>query len=397
MHHQPQSSGVHGQISTSRPDGIGALTRAQIDLSALRHNLAVMRGLAGEAGMIGVVKADAYGHGAVPIARELSSLGVERFAVATVTEGVKLRAAGIEEPVLVFTAALPQNLQAYADNDLGVTIASLDVAEEVARFAGSVRPLEVHLKVDTGMGRIGVQPSALERVAGRLMGSRGVDVASVWTHLATADEPESDYVEQQLEVFSQAITHLRDDVRFTHVANSAALLNHRHLLDLDRRSFVRPGVSLYGLSPSADVDLAADAGLRPVMRLVSVVTHVKRVPSGASVSYSRRWTATGERTVATVGAGYADGYPRILTNRGHIGIGGRFCRVAGTVCMDMTMVDAGAGALPDIVPGAEAVLFGEGGPSCFEVARASGTITYEIACRVSARVPREYHGAGASA
>lgn len=374
-----------------------APTSAQIDLSALRHNVAVVRNLAGDAGIIGVIKADAYGHGALPVAMELVAAGVDRLAVATVSEGIRLRRAGIRARILVLSPVIPGTLPAYSSHQLGVTVSAIEVAEEVAAFAGPDRPLETHLMIETGMGRIGTRIPQVERAVRLLTTTRGVELESIWTHLATADDLNPDYTTIQLERFSEAIRSVRDAVRFTHVANSAALINHRHMLGLDEHTLVRPGISLYGLSPSPELDQAASAGLRPVMRLRSVVGQVKVVNEGESISYARRWIAPGKRVIATIGVGYADGYPRNLTNRGHIGIGGHLYPVAGTVCMDMTMLDAGEpGAAPPISPGDEAVIFGTGGPSCFQVAHAAGTISYELTCRVGPRVPREYLNASTS-
>ncbi len=375
----------------------GAATRAEIDLSKLRHNVKLIHARAVRAGIMAVVKADAYGHGAVAIARELQRSGVSRFAVATVWEAIELRQGRIQDPILVLSPAIPGTLPLYEAHGLGVTVNSLEVAEDVAEFVRPDHGLEVHLMIETGMGRIGTRIENVERAV-RLLSSRaGIRLESIWTHLATADETASDYVELQLDRFARAIHTVRDSAPFIHVANSGALLNHHGLLDLGERSLVRPGIALYGLSPSPEFDQAAAAGFRPIMRFRTVVGHVQEMHDGESVSYARRWVSEGDRVVATVAAGYADGYPRNLTNKGKMGIRGRLYPVAGTVCMDMTMLDIGRSSeTPQVHRGDEVIIFGDGGPSCFDVSRAAGTITYELTCRVGQRVPRDYLHPGSS-
>ncbi|MFW5973674.1 MAG: alanine racemase [Bacteroidota bacterium] len=368
------------------------LIQAIINLNALRHNLARIRAMADRAEVMAVVKADAYGHGALRVARTLAQEGVRRFAVARIEEGVKLRDEGIDGSILVLGAPLPHQLPLYARHSLGITVSSSEVLEAVLKLSPSLsEPLETHVKIETGMGRIGISPQRAAGAVERLDGATGIDLASVWTHLATADEPDSAFVEKQLAIFDETVFPFRDAVAYVHVANSAALLNHSDKLDLSEGTVIRPGIALYGLSPSGTTDQALAAGLRPVMTLVSTITHVKEVAEGESVSYSRKWRAASPRRIATIAAGYADGYPRRLTNRAEVGIDGRRFPVAGTVCMDMTMADLGSSNGPAAIrPGTTATLFGGDGPSCFELARLAETITYEIVCQVGARVPRVY-------
>jgi alanine racemase len=370
-------------------------TRAEISLGAIRHNVALLRDMAGAATIMAVIKADAYGHGAERIGPFLESLHVDCFAVATLSEAQALRAAGIRGRILVFAPPVEAELPFFADLDLDVNVTSLEIATLLSehRFSG-----RVHLKVDTGMARVGVAPEEVERALDVLARTPALKTEALWTHLATADEVDSDFVAIQIDRFEEAIAPFRDAAPFTHVANSGALLNHRHRLTLNDRCMVRPGITLYGLSPSPETDQALREGFKPAMRLVSRISHVHDVDADTTVSYSRRWRAERATTIATVQAGYADGVPRSLTNRGFVGVGGRLLPVAGTVCMDALMVDAGTISAGETDPvrteavriGDEAVLFGTGGPSCFEVARAAGTITYEITCRVSSRVQRTY-------
>lgn len=368
---------------------------AVIHLDHLRHNTRVLRDRAGAAALVGVVKADAYGHGAPRVVEVLQQEGVHRFAVATVPEAVRLREAGVDDPVQVFGSPLPAYLPTYAQFDLGVTVSSRAVAEAVAETARTTGRLRVHLKVDTGMGRIGVSPEEAGAVVRLLEAAPGVTLESLWTHFATADEEDDAFVETQWDRFEQAVAPYRDAVPYLHAANSAALLRRPEAFTASERMWVRAGIALYGLT--ALEGLAEAAGLRPVMQLNARVMQVKAVDAGTPISYGRRWEAPHPTRIATIGAGYADGYPRLLTNRAEVGLGGRRYRVAGTVCMDMFMVDLGAPDGPGaaVTAGDEAVLFGPGGPTTDEVARWAQTIPYEICCGIAPRVPRRYTTASA--
>ncbi len=365
-------------------------TVAEVDLSKLLANLDVFRATGAE--VMAVVKADGYGHGAVRVAGALSNAGVEHFAVATVPEGVELRQSGLSGRILVFAAPLPEYLGAYARHDLDVTVCSDQTARAVCEAAGDDRKLRVHVKVDTGMGRIGVPTDRAEDVIRRLDRAHGVTLAGLWTHFATADEPDLDFTHWQLERFRTLVSTVGDAAENVHAANSAAALRLPQSYAFDR-SLIRVGIGLYGYT--ALDGLAANAGLQAVMRMTSRVTHIKHVERGTTISYGRRWRAERRTRIATVGAGYADGYPRLVTNRANVGIGGARYPVAGTVCMDMFMVDVND--RDDIQPGEEVVLFGDGGPDAFELGAWAETIPYEILTRVAARVPRAYvEGGGRS-
>ncbi len=363
--------------------------QAVIRLDHLRHNVRSVRALAGAAQLMGVVKADAYGHGAVPIARVLHEEGVRHFAVARIGEAVTLRDAGFTAPILVLGAPLPHHLAAYAAYDLGVTVASAAVADAVVDAATSHAPLRVHVKVDTGMGRIGLTPNAAPDVIHRLFRASGVEVAGLWTHFATADADDPTFVHQQLDRFERVAGQVGDAASCVHVANSSALLTLSERLPDVQPALVRTGIMLYGLADRAD--FAAEAGLRPVMQCTAQVTQVKTVPAGTSISYGRQWQAERETRIATLGVGYGDGYPRLCSNRAEVTLGGHRVPVVGAVCMDMMMVDLGPpGTGPDVAVGDAAVLFGADGPSAFDVARWAETIPYEVCCRIDARVPRRY-------
>lgn len=357
-------------------------TYAEVNLGALRHNVRVLQAQAGAVPLMGVVKADAYGHGAVAVVQALQQEGVRHFCVATVPEALHLRTAGLADPILVFGAPLPEWLPAYVAHDLDVTVSSRAVAEAVQAVARTTGPLRVQVKIDTGMGRIGVPPEDAVAVVRMLEQAPGVTVAGLWTHFATADEPGHPFTREQWRRFEQVWQALAGAAPpYRHAANSAAL----YTLPESACGLVRAGIALYGLS-----EVPMPTPLRPVMRLVSRVTHCKAVEAGTSISYNRTWCASHRTRIATIGAGYADGYRRLLSNRAWVGIGGQPFPVVGTVCMDMLMVDLGepGGSGEAVQVGDEAVLLGEGGPSAFELARWAETIPYEITTAISIRVPR---------
>ena len=355
--------------------------RAEIDLEAVRHNVRALEAAPGDE-VMGVVKADAYGHGAVPVARVLEVEGIRRLAVATVLEAVELRDAGIESRILVLAGPLPEFLPAYREHDLEAVVSSPMIADAVADYR-----IPVHVKVDTGMHRLGIRPEQTASTVQTLL-EAGVPVEAVWTHLATADADDSSFVLEQVQRFDAAVADLDDGI-LVHVANGPAHV--RLPRTTSRPALVRLGGVLYGLS-SDDAMAPSTSHLRPAMRLVTRVVHVQTVPAGETVSYGRTWTAPRPTRIATLAVGYADGLPRSLSNAGTVGLeapGPVLRPVVGRVCMDMTMV-----ALEDddaVGVGDEAVLFGPGGPSAESQAAAAGTISYELTCGLTARVPRVWH------
>ena len=366
--------------------------RAEIDLGAIRHNARVLVKAAGERVPLGVVKADAYGHGAAQVARVLKEEGIENLAVASVPEGIALREAGHDGPVLVFGAPLADYLPAYARHDLAVAVVSHESAEAVEAFAQTAGPLTVHVKADTGMNRLGLDPADLPAVVGRLQAQPGVTVEGVWTHLATADG-DLGFARAQREIFEETLLALGDDVPpAVHVANSPSLVRALGPLKLPPGSaeWVRLGGALYGLPSSDAVEREMDAqGLRPALRLATRVVHVHPVEAGTSVSYGRTWTADRATRIGTLAAGYADGLPRGLSNAGHATIRGESVPIVGRVCMDLLMVDLGPGSSVEV--GDEAVLVGPGGPSAHAQATAAGTISYSLTAGLTARVARVWH------
>ncbi len=358
---------------------------AEVDLAAIRHNVEVLRQAAAPAAVWAVVKADGYGHGALPVARTALDAGCAGLCVALTSEGVELRKAGVYAPILLLSEQPAGHARTIVRHRLTPTVATVDGIEALA--AQRIRELDVHLKIDTGMHRVGAAPPDVARLV-EVIGAHQpwIRLAGVFTHLAVADEPGDPYTAQQLERLDEVLAALRP-VPMTHAANSAGALAHPS----SRRSFVRAGIALYGLSPGHGVDhLCRD--LRPAMALKARVSFVKRLAAGERISYGLRHTFSADTNVATLPIGYADGVRRGLSDGGSVLIGGRRRPIVGVVTMDQLMVDCG----DDLVrTGDEAVLIGaQGGEriTADEWADTLGTIGYEVVCGVSGRVPRRYLG-----
>ena len=371
---------------------------AVVDLDAITSNVEVLRERAGRAGVMAVVKADGYGHGLVPSARAAVRGGASWLGVAFLEEALALRSAGLDVPVLAWLFAPDEDLAApvAAGVDLGVYAPDeLDRAAAAATEAGT--PARVHLKADTGLSRGGATVAdwpALCEAAARAAADGTVVVAGLWSHFAFADGgPDHPVNSRQAAVFAQAleVAHaagLRPEVR--HLANSAATLT----APATHYDLVRPGVSVYGLSPVPQLGSPRDFGLRPALTLRSQVVLTKRVPAGSGVSYLHRYTTAADATLALVPLGYADGVPRAATNCAQVLHRGVRRTVAGTVSMDQVVLDLGD---DPVEAGDEVVLFGpgdDGEPTAQEWADAVGTIDYEIVTRLGSRVPRTYVGGG---
>lgn len=367
---------------------------AEVDLAAIQHNVGVLREMAAPSELWVVVKADGYGHGAVPVARTALAAGAHGLCVALTHEGVELRAAGITEPILVLSEQPPEHAEMLVLHDLIPTVYSeaavYQLAEAVERSSTS-RPYPVHIKVDTGMHRVGLAPSDLAAFLQLLQAMADVlKVEAIFTHLAVADEPSRSYTEHQLGTFDDALRASGNDSDMvTHVANSAGLLAHRTA----HRSLVRAGIAMYGISPGSGVDGLA-GNLRPALSLKARVSFVKRLHAGDMISYGLRHTFTKSTTVATIPIGYADGVPRrLFAVGGEVLLGGKRRSIVGVVTMDQLMVDCGD---DDIAIGDEAVLIGDQGGervTAAEWANRLDTIPYEIVCGISKRVQRFYLGA----
>ena len=366
---------------------------ADIDLDAVAHNVGVLRKAASPAGVWAVVKADAYGHGAVAVGVAALDAGCDGLCVALTTEGVALRQAGIAAPILVLSEQPPEHAATIVAHKLTPTVTTPEAVDALAcAGGGSGDGVDVHVKVDTGMHRVGATPADVPALIARIEAAGpAVRLAGIFTHLAVADEVDDPYTADQLARFD-AMLHGLDraalDGVVVHAGNSAGALAHPDA----RRTFVRAGIAMYGISPGAGVDHLA-AGLRPVLSLRARVSFVKRLTVGSRVSYGLRYELPADATVATVPLGYADGVRRGLTNVGDVLIGGRRRRIIGSVTMDQLMVDCGD---DDVRRGDEVVLIGRQGDeriTAEEWAAHLGTIGYEIVCGIGPRVPRRLLGA----
>ena len=360
-------------------------TWAEVDLGAVAHNVALLIDHVAPAELWAVVKADAYGHGAVPVAHATLDAGARGLAVALVEEAVVLRDAGIGEPILLLSEPRPDEFPEVAALDLRATVYT---AAGIAAAAAVERPLALHLKVDTGMHRVGAHPDDVVALARSITEQPSLELEALWTHCAVADEPERPFTAEQLERFDAVLAALAAEgieVPLAHAANSAGALAHADA----RRSLVRVGIAVYGVDASPE--LAGALPLRPVMRLRSEVTMVKRVAAGEGISYGLHHTFEREATVATVPIGYADGVRRRLGLLGQeVLIGGRRRPIVGVVTMDQLMVDCGD---DPVAVGDEVVLLGRQGDEevrAEEWAAALDTIGYEITCAIGPRVPRRY-------
>lgn len=365
--------------------------RAEIDLGALRANVRALRARAAGAAVMAVVKSDAYGHGAVPCARAAVEAGATWLGTATPEEALALRAAGLDTRMLCWLWVPGGPWRQAIDAGVDVSLSGMWALREVteaARSAGS--PARVQLKADTGLGRNGCQPADWpELVAGALRAEAEglVRVTGLWSHFACADEPGHPSIAAQLTRFREMVAYaerqgVRPEVR--HIANSPATLT----LPETHFDLVRPGIAMYGVSPSPEIGTPADFGLRPVMTLSASLALVKHVPAGHGVSYGHHYVTPGATTLGLVPVGYADGVPRHASGTGPVLVDGKWRTVAGRVAMDQFVVDLGGDEPP---AGAEAVLFGPGDrgePTAEDWAQACGTIAYEIVTRIGTRVPR---------
>jgi alanine racemase len=361
--------------------------RARIDLDRLGENYRALTAFS-PVPLIPVVKADAYGHGAAAVARELESLGAQRLAVAYVEEALALRQAGTKVPIVVLAAFGPGQVSVMLEHGLTPVVSTprgVDWLLSVARASG--RRVDVHLKVDTGMTRLGLTPEQLEEAGQSLADSGLVDVEGLMTHLASADES-ADVTGRQLDRFDEALERLqRRGIRppWVHAANSAGLSSLR-----PTHTLARPGLLLYGLRPRP---LSPPVGVKPVMRVSADVTLLKHVPAGTPVSYGGIWVAPRSSRVGTLPIGYADGVPRTdaMSRGGAFLVTNRRAPVIGRVCMDLTMVDLTD--LPTAAEGTEAILFGDE-PDAWDVAERAGTNAWAVLTSVGPRLPRVFvkHG-----
>jgi alanine racemase len=368
---------------------------AVVDLAAIRHNVATLRARAGTAQLMTVVKADGYGHGMVPVARAARDAGADWIGAAVLEEALALRAAGDTGPIFCWltTPGEPLEQAIAAGIDLSAS-APWEIAELAAGVAD--RPARVHLKIDTGMSRGGAVPEEwpnLVRAAQAEVKAGRIEIAGIWSHLASSDEPKSPVNEAQLATFRSALevaASLGVEPPLRHLANSGGTL----ALPETHFDLVRPGIATYGLSPFGDALPSAELGLVPAMTLRARLAMVKRVPAGAGVSYGLTWTAPAPTTLGLIPLGYGDGLPRHASSSAPVQVGGVRRTVVGRICMDQCVVNLEDDAA---AAGDTAVLFGSGvngEPTADDWADAAQTINYEIVTRLGARVPRRYVDTG---
>jgi alanine racemase len=379
---------THGTGPVFRPAWV------EVDLDAVRHNTSLLASRAAPAAVMAIVKADGYGHGSVAVALATLEAGATWLGVALVEEGIELREAGIDAPILLLSEPPATASDAVVGAGLTPVVHSRRFADALAKAtagAGAVEPLPVHLKVDTGMHRIGCAPEEALDVARAVAKHRELRLEGLLTHFAVADEPDNDYTAAQIARFRAVRTQLaRAGIRpaTVHAANSAGLLAHPKA----RYDMVRCGIAIYGIAPSPAL-AGALPSLRPALSLKANVSFVRRLAAGERLSYGLRYRLDTTSTVATVPLGYADGVPRRLGEvGGEVLVGGRRRPIAGTVTMDQLLVDLGD---DPCAAGDEVVLIGRQGEAeitAAEWAERLGTIPYEVCCAISDRVPRRYFG-----
>lgn len=365
---------------------------AEIDLDNLVHNIREVRRITRDDTIImAVVKADAYGHGAPIACKTFIENGAERLAVATLTEAVQLRRSGFDVPILILGYTPIYQFGEIVKFDVDPTIYTYEHAEELSKTASAQgQVVKIHVMLDTGLGRLGFLPSEDSiRDIVEISQLPSVEIEGIFTHFAVADEKDKKYTRNQFEKFMQMVDELEDrgvNIPIKHVSNSAAIIDlPEYNLDM-----IRPGIILYGLYPSSEVDINRVV-LKPALTLKAEISNLKTVPRGTGISYGLSFTTDRRSQIGTIPVGYAYGYRRALSNRAEVGIRGRRAPVVGRVCMDQCMVDLTD--IDGVKIGDEVVLFGDGinnTPRIGEVAEWIGTIIDEILCSISRRVPRVY-------
>lgn len=363
---------------------------AKIDLNCIYHNITQVKKARPDVAIMPVVKADGYGHGAIETAKVLTELA-DGYAVAVIEEAIELRDAGITKPILIVGTLSSHHFKTAVLYDIIVPLYTETMAKNLSDAAAALgKTASAHLAIDTGMNRIGMPctPSSIELVK-KISAMPSLDICGIFSHFATADETDKTFSMTQIKRFEDFCSNLKSigiNPQCKHIANSAAII------DMPQTSFnmVRPGIITYGLNPSDEIDKTV-LNLKPAMELKTHITHVKRVSAGEGISYGLAYTTSSERIIATVPVGYADGYPRLLSNKGRVIVRGEYAPIVGRICMDQFMIDVtdidGVSAEDTVT------LMGTDG-DCFigadELAAHAMTINYEIICGISKRVPRVY-------
>jgi alanine racemase len=363
---------------------------AYIDLKVLEENYRTIKSrLSADVKILCVVKADAYGHGMVQVAGKLASIGADYLGVATISEGMQLRSHNINIPVLVMSGIMPwEDVQQAFDNDLTLVVHNMDMLKKINdTFIQRGKPITIHLKVDTGMGRLGFQPDSIPSVIEELKGSTHINVEGIMSHFSSS-ELRDEYGMEQVKAFKNILQLFQNSgikTKLNHMANSGAVVNYQKA----HFNMVRVGINLYGSYTA--VELKEGLSVKPVMKLISRIALVKEFAPGYSLSYGRTFTTEKKTKVACIPIGYADCYPRALSNKGSVLIKDKRCSIVGRVCMDWILADITD--IGDVSAGDEVILLGNGNTDAItadEMAQLTGTIPYEILCKISARVSRIY-------
>ncbi|MGL6173131.1 MAG: alanine racemase [Cellulosilyticaceae bacterium] len=365
---------------------------AEVNTDAIKHNYKEIRKIVPrDTDIMAIVKADGYGHGAIEIANVLQQEGANRFAVAIAKEGEELRQSGITSPILVLGYTPAADIETLIKNDLTQTVFSYEMAKYISYEASKLKKtVNIHIKVDTGMGRIGFlsRPQSIEEIK-KIAELPNINMEGIFTHFSTSDEEDIAYTKDQWSIFLgflQELSEVGIEIPLIHAANSAATLAHEYT----HLNVVRPGIILYGYYPSNYLN-GKKINLMPAMTLKSQVVHVKELPAGHFISYGKKYETQKPTKIATIPIGYADGYSRRLSNKGRVLIRGQFASVVGTICMDQFMVDVSD--IPNVEVGDEVVVFGKQGENELpieELAELMDTINYEVMCMIGKRVPRIY-------
>jgi len=366
----------------------------EVNLKAIAHNIRELRRMTNpKACFMAVVKANAYGHGIIEVARESLENGAEALGVANIEEGIQIRKAGFDAPVLIFGYTPPMHVKKLIEFNLTQTVCSYEISEKLSKAAAKYgKKIKVHIKVDTGMGRLGLLWAIKDNSVSEILSISRLpmlELEGIYTHFATADESDRSYADKQFAIFTDFLNELRIaglEIPVTHAANSAAIINmpETHL------DMVRAGISIYGLYTSEEVDRSI-IKLKPAMELKTKIIHLKKVPAGFKVSYGITYETEKPTTIATVSIGYADGLNRLLSSNGRMLVCGQKAPIVGRVCMDLTMLDVGE--IPEVAMEKEVVIFGKQGDSSItvdEIASTINTINYEIVSTIMDRVPRIY-------
>ena len=361
---------------------------AEINLAAVRHNLKEIRRKINPASKLCVVvKADAYGHGAVEVSKVAVECGADFLAVATVEEGIELRRAGFNLPILILGLIPPSAAEIVVQNNLTATVADFDLAEKISDAAKNLNVVaKVHLKIETGMGRIGIAPEKSVELAEKISRLPNIELEGIFSHFADADSPDRIFTNHQIKIFSDVAKKIRaagGGIKICHIAESAAIL------DIPEAHFdmVRSGIINYGLYPSSD--FPKKILLKPAMKLVAKIVYLKKISAGTSIGYGREFVARRDSVIATLPLGYADGYIRAYKNF-HVEIRGQLAPIAGRICMDQTMIDVTD--VDGVQVGDDVILFGSEKISIDDAAKHLQTINYEVTCLISSRVPRVFVG-----